>query len=75
MTPTPKVLARPKRPRPRGAPSTSQCVRCLKAARFHCGHVLRGRTEVIAGWCSERCFKRAGFRGHWTAEMNPKAQP
>lgn len=40
------------------------CVRCGKAAKLWCGHVLAGEKKIIAGWCSKRCQEERGFSGH-----------
>lgn len=36
---------------------TEKCIGCGKRkATAHGGHVLRGRQEILAGWC-EKCLK------------------
>jgi hypothetical protein len=50
---------------------TKNCVRCLKPAKMWTGHVrdLETKEEIIAGWCSQRCYKVAGFKGIYIEEM------
>jgi hypothetical protein len=48
---------------------TKKCVRCFKPAKFWGGHVLKGKEEVLAGWCSTQCKEEKGFVGHWKREM------
>lgn len=52
---------------------TKKCVRCGKTAKRWGGHVLRGREKIIAGWCSQRCYKNPGFVGHWKKNMGQEA--
>lgn len=48
---------------------TRQCVRCKKRkATQWSGHVLRGNTAIIAGWCAV-CMQYKGFVGHYKAWM------
>jgi hypothetical protein len=53
---------------------TKKCIRCFKPAKFHGGHVLKGKESIIAGWCSKRCSEKAGFRGHWKKEMGTQGE-
>ena len=41
---------------------TKNCVWCLRPATSHCGHVLRGTEEILAGWCDE-CWRLPGAAG------------
>ena len=53
---------------------TKKCVRCLKPAKFWCGHVLYGKKKVTAGWCSKRCYNVQGFKGIYAHEMGMKRE-
>jgi len=48
---------------------TVKCVRCLKPAKVWGGHVIGGKRNPIAGWCSERCLNAGGFSGRWQRGM------
>jgi len=53
---------------------TKNCVRCMKPAKFWCGHVLYGKKQVTAGWCSKRCYNVQGFRGIYSHKMDMKQE-
>jgi hypothetical protein len=36
---------------------TTKCLRCLRPATIHAGHVLKGEQVVLAGWCI-RCIEQ-----------------
>ena len=50
---------------------TKNCVRCFKKASIWYGHVLRGKENIIAGWCRS-CYKKEGFVGHYRREYKTR---
>lgn len=53
--------------------STEFCIVCLKPAVVYSGHVLKGKEQVLAGFCkkhecpqsSPHLLQRAGCFGYW----------
>ena len=49
---------------------TKFCVFCLKEkAVSWCGHVLRDKEHLLAGWCEKCEHIEAGFVGHYKKKM------
>ena len=51
---------------------TSKCVYCGKDAVIFCGHVLRGKEMIIAGWCKRHGNQSkipSGFSGQWKKSL------